>query len=154
MVAIVALFALFILANAAADDDEDDYLKQYTAYVSSRALSESLATTLPFSLNELYTILQSPVAGIGMIESLINVPSMFMNADKKINSGTYEGLDKWQRDMIKMTMLKNIFQPMHGNARKANLFFRTKVLTTPDNLLKNMTQEEEDKKGKKKKKKE
>lgn len=154
MVAITALFALFILANAAADDDEDDYLKQYAAYISSRALSESLATTLPFSLNELYTILQSPVAGIGMIESLINAPSMFLNADKKINSGTYEGLDKWQRDMIKMTMLKNIFQPMHGNARKANLFFRTKVLTTPDNLLKNMTQEEEDKKGKKKKKKE
>jgi hypothetical protein len=154
MMAVAGLFALFVLANAAADDDEDDYLKQYLAYISSRALSEQLSTTMPFALSEVYTIVNSPAAGVGMLETITKIPQLVINGDKVVASGAYEGLTQRTKEVMKWTVVKNIWNPMNDNARNANLYFRAKVIGTPNDILKELLNydDEEDQKKKRKKK--
>jgi hypothetical protein len=154
MMAVAGLFALFVLANAAADDDEDDYLKQYLAYISSRALSEQLSTTMPFALSEVYTIVNSPAAGVGMLETITKIPQLIINGDKVVSSGAYEGLTQRTKEVMKWTVVKNIWNPMNDNARNANLYFRAKVIGTPNDILKELLNydDEEDQKKKRKKK--
>lgn len=135
-----------ILNNIAADDDEDDSLIQYLAYQSNRVLLELgamnpvpvfafdpsddnwIAFRPPFLSNvqELVSILNSPVAAARQVDDLMDITNIF--SGEELKSGPYEGMTKRKRLLVKMIPgLKGYYQAKDPKSR--NQFLKLKTLT-------------------------
>ena len=143
MYTITGLFALYMLANLAGDDDENDesWSSQYMAYISSRAFVESISTTA-LGAGDFLKILDSPAAGVNTIKTFTELPSFIYDAGDEVTKGPYEGLTKNQAKMIKLTPVKNIYAPLlsddpAGAIRSSNVFFRQNVIPSTSELLLN-----------------
>ena len=123
------LFALFVLSNLSADEDEDDKTKQYLAYVATRALVEQGSQMMPFALRDIANRVASPVSGATRILDAFELKYLFSRrGGEVIEDGGYEGLTKRQRSLIKATFLKNFAVIRGGDYRKSNLFFKGQVI--------------------------
>ena len=123
-------FAAYVLLNLLADDDdnEDDFVIQYAAYVASRVFNETGSVQLPFGVQDTLNMFQSPSSGYGFIKDLANIPGLMMDATDTVKSGAYEGWYKGFKLGAKYTPLKNVIEPMRGNPRKSNMFFRQNTI--------------------------
>ena len=132
MYAYTALLAMAILMNASADDEEDNELKQYLAYVATRAVAEQGAIMFPTAIKDVVAMFESPVAGVNLLETVMNIPNMISN-DKKVKSGKYAGKTQAERALIKATFYKNIYSlTTPGAVRGSNLFFRNQLVHIPE----------------------
>ena len=140
----IAAFAL-IVNNLAADDDEDDSLVQYLAYMSNRVLLEVGALNpmpvvvvdpvagdfawrppLLANVQELIAILNSPVAAARQVDDLMDITSVF--SSEEIEQGPFKGMTKRERLLIKMTPgLKALYQVRDPKSR--NQYLLNKTLT-------------------------
>lgn len=132
MTAVTALIALAYALNGIADDDEDNYGKQFSAYIANRtlletsALSTSLGLIFPVPYTQLLEILNSPVAGTRQLESLVDISDIFWGGDE-IKSGIYEGMTKRQRKFLKLTPGLNGLYKLN-DPRSSNRFLKQKAL--------------------------
>jgi hypothetical protein len=123
-------FAAYVLLNLLADDDdnEEDFVIQYAAYVASRVFNETGSVQLPFGVQDTLNMFQSPSSGYGFLKDLANIPGLMMDATDTVKSGAYEGWYEGFKLGAKYTPLKNVIEPMRGNPRKSNMFFRQNTI--------------------------
>ena len=84
-----SLATIALLAKQIADDDEDDdYTKEFLAYMTYRLAVEttSQSTGLP---GQLYSFIESPTAGLSQINNLMNAGDLF--SGEEVSRGTYRG---------------------------------------------------------------
>jgi hypothetical protein len=137
------LFSLWILANLAADDDEDDsWMKQYLAFISSRALVEQGSQMAPFAMGQLIEKVKSPVPATRYMDAIWNMPLYFTEEGKKeITRGAYEGWTKRQKAVMELMWIKNLYRGMNG-FEDSNLYFRKQVIPTNEMILKKIKGDE------------
>ena len=110
------LFSAMVLMNLVADDDEDDPVMQYLAYISTRALTEQSAAVFPFALRDMGHKLKEPVVGFNYIETLYNIPILAMSekGSEEVTRGDFKGMSKRGKALLQMTMFKNLAAPIQG----------------------------------------
>lgn len=133
-----ALFSLFLLANASADDSPDDWLKNYLALLATRSLLETSSQMgQPF---EIAQKIANPIPGMTLLDNFINIPFLLFDWDSKVKSGIYKGDTKLERSLWNLSFMKNLYGLHDINKyRGANIYYRNNVpssLTLPNLILK------------------
>jgi hypothetical protein len=121
-------FAVMVILNLSADDDEEDTVKQYMAYIATRALTEQGASAFPFAFKEMYKKAKEPVIGLNYIDMMMNLPLLVTEeGGEEIERGKYKGLTKRKKAMLQMLVLKNLYTPYKGaeGYRNDNMFMRS-----------------------------
>lgn len=132
----VMLTAMFILVSMSADDDEDNWAKQYMAIIAARALLEQGSQMLPTAGYDFINRLSSPIAGQRLLEGWANIPFwMTEKYGKEIDSGTYKGMTRRERDFLRLTFLKNVYQPVFSDYRLGSIYFRNNSIQFPNAML-------------------
>lgn len=122
----LAVMVLTAAANAAADDDDkkDNWFTQYQAYQLSRIMLEQQAF---WNVTEIFSMLNSPAAGIATVEDIFAIPGMLFDWDP-IQSGPYKGATKAERMLWKRLWFKNLYEIRFP--REKNNWLRNNVLKT------------------------
>lgn len=108
------LYFLSMIIKGIAEDD-DDWFKNTAALVSVRTALESRGNILPY---EFLTMLNSPSAAFGTIESFITaIQTFFDEPNDVITSGAYKGLKRWQRSLIKITPFRAVYEAQNPEAK-------------------------------------
>lgn len=126
-----ASFALFVLMNLIADGgDDDDRLKQYMALVASRVFLESTSTRYNAigGLQSTIDMFESPSAGYSTLGDLLTYSDLVFFGGEELQSGHYKGYTKRMKALIKSTPLKNVYEPLYGDPRSSNMFYRSRLL--------------------------
>ena len=114
---------MFAILNAAAEDDDDSYWAQFMAYLGTRFFLEQGAFT---NITEILNILNTPSAATNFIESADTlIRSLF--DDEEIKYGVYEGMSKSERAMIKMSLLKNLYEMQDPQAK--NKYVKNQIIS-------------------------
>lgn len=109
------LYFLSMIIKGIAEDDDDDWFKNAAALVAVRTALESRSNILPY---EFLTMLNSPSAAFGTIESFITaIQTFFDEPNDVITSGAYKGLRRWQRSLIKITPFRAIYEAQNPEAK-------------------------------------
>ena len=105
---LVGLFIISSFAKAEADDDEDDWLKNFIALISVRTAVESRSNLLPV---ETVNMFNSPTAAWGIIEHFGKaLNTMFNEPNKIVDRGAYKGKTRFERSLIKITPFRSIYE--------------------------------------------
>jgi hypothetical protein len=104
------------------DDDDNEWVKQYLGYQTNRILLEQGAF---FSLSEFFNLLNSPSAATHTIQDMQNL--IFMFADfSPIEKGPYEGMYRFERTLIRRSLLKNLFEISYPEEK--NKYIKSQIL--------------------------
>lgn len=114
--AMLALYVLSTLLLAAADDDdeEDNYFLQLAAYLSVRTLNETFSGSVIGFPNSMFETLQQPIMSTSYLTNMIGVLD-FRKIGEEIDRGPDKGTDKWVRDFLKVTWMKNLWNVRSGD---------------------------------------
>ena len=138
----IAVLTNILKSNA--DEDKDELFAQYMAFQLSRIQFE---TASKFNPLELSSVLENPTAGMGFINNLVDMGAWFKEGDVK--SGVYKGMPNWQKQLIKLTPYKNVYETMHADPlyyrRRNDLLYKSNVAT---NLYDIFDKSDKDKKEK------
>ena len=96
------------IIRAIADEDRDNWWKQEAAYLTLRASLETRGNVLPI---EVFNMLNTPTAAWSTLQywgDLITVA--LQDPTEEINKGSYRGLNRLQRSLIKATPLRSIYE--------------------------------------------
>lgn len=105
---LVGLFIISSFAKAEADDDEDNWLKNFIALISVRTAVESRSNLLPV---ETVNMFNSPTAAWGIIEHFGKaLNTMFNEPNKIVDRGAYKGKTQFERSLIKITPFRSIYE--------------------------------------------
>lgn len=129
----LVLFGLFVLANNAADDDEDNVMAQLGAIYSARLLDETLGGT-PIGLG--FTAYETARSPLSTLLGSQNSSSLFSFSDVK--SGPYKGFSKTEKLLLGLTPANNIIKLANAdldNIRTANIKFRSEYTNDLRELL-------------------
>lgn len=104
----------------AAEDDDDNYFLQFSAYDVARSTLELSSIYNPMETNNL---LKSVTPASGFIDPLAHLVLKPGDWDKKVVRGAYKDMPwgkgrSWQRDLIKLTPLKNVVESSTPEAIK------------------------------------
>lgn len=113
--------ALFLIINAALDD-EDDWGAEFAAYLSTRVFLEQAAFT---NIKEPISILNSPSAAFNAFDQLRSIGSIFYDWDL-IEYGIYEDWYHWEKGLFQLSPLKNIYE-FQDPAQK-NKYVKSQIL--------------------------
>jgi hypothetical protein len=106
-----AVGLLAAMANIAADEDDDEnFLIQYTAYQMNRVLLEQAAGQPILNPSEILQIIDEPVVGVRTIKDIVDIGEAF-NFSETYNSGMYKGSShayKWW--LRKTPAYKNVYE--------------------------------------------
>lgn len=125
------LLGLAVLLHASSDDDDDDKLMQYLKYVSTRSVLEQNSIMFTGLTGGTLEMLNKPVAGVDLLQSILAAPELFKEPGKPLESGKFEGKTKLQKAMINVTFYKNIYSAQQGYG-EADLFFRNNLINIPE----------------------
>jgi len=91
--------------NNLADDDEEDWALQFSAYMANRTMLEVKAFWNPVEAVEL---LKSPAAGINQLESLTSIVKL--TDPDPIERGMYKGMTHAEKMLIKRSFLRHFYE--------------------------------------------
>ena len=105
---LVGLFIISAFAKAEADDDKDNWLKNFSALIAVRTAVESRSNLLPV---ETVNMFNSPTAAWGIIEHFGRaLNTMFKEPNKIVDRGAYKGKTRFERSLIKITPFRSIYE--------------------------------------------
>ena len=93
-----ALATLGILLSKMADDDDDDFVKEFVAYSTFRLASEVSSQSFAFPA-QAYAFLESPTVGMSQLQNSLDVLDVFDT--ENISRGNYKGYSKQQAWFLK-----------------------------------------------------
>lgn len=132
------IFLLRPLLEKSADDDKRNIIKQLLAYVIIRAQFETLA---PYNLYDMASIVKSPSAIIDYVGNMFDLFTIPVNIlfeptinyirgtdtpNKVIKRGAYKGWTKTERNMLKLTPFRSIWE-MQDIQSKRN-YYKKQIL--------------------------
>lgn len=126
---LTVLLSLAIVLKKAADDDdeEDNYLLQLSAYMALRNVNEAFSGNIGIA-ESYFEAIQNPIMVGSTIKNLTNVVK-FGDIGKEVETGKYEGQDKYWSGIMKATWLRNPYTISSTHAlqetRKSYLHFNT-----------------------------
>lgn len=119
----VAVYSIYMLLNNIADDDEDDsWFVQYLAYQSTRIFMEQVAFQNP---TEVLQILNSPTPATSTLESIKDLSKVMFDWSE-IETGPYKGMHKFEKIMIKNSLMKNLYEMQFPGEK--NRYVRTQII--------------------------
>lgn len=105
---LVGLFIISAFAKAEADDDKDNWLKNFVALITVRTAVESRSNLLPV---EAVNMFNSPTAAWGIIQHFGRaLNTMFDEPNKVVDRGAYKGKTRFERSLIKITPFRSIYE--------------------------------------------
>jgi hypothetical protein len=110
-----------VMNNIVDDADEDDWWIQYLGYQMNRIRLEQMAF---ISGKEAMNILNSPTAASNLFDSAASLINLATDWDK-IEYGAYEGMYRFEKALIKNSLLKNIWE-LQAPEQK-NKFLRSQI---------------------------
>ena len=137
----VVAFLTAIANIAADDDDENDFMTQYTAYQMNRVLLEQSAGQPLLNWSEILQIIEEPVVGVRTVKDLIDISELF-NSDV-YRSGMYKGHTHREKFVYKKLIgFKNIYETQFPKSK--NNFLKNQIINsaTYDYLSENAADEE------------
>ncbi len=132
----LAVSVISMAFNMIADgDDEDEWFINFLAYQANRVLLEQKALSLlpipavgdfpgTFGVNEIFSILNSPAAGVNQLESLSNSFKMLFDWEE-ISTGPYAGMYRAEKFLIQRSLLKNIYEAQFPEDK--NKYLKTQI---------------------------
>lgn len=107
-IVINTLAFLGLLMKQIADDDDDDYLKEFASYGMYRLATEVGGQSLGLPA-QAYSFLQSPTTGLSQVQNALDIFDLVN--DDKVTQGTYRGLSKQEAWMFKsLPFLKEYYK--------------------------------------------
>ena len=100
---IVSLIAAAI--NLRADDEPDNWLLNLMAYQTNRLLLEQNAA---WSIGEFVEMIDEPIAGSRKFKEWADIFEFF--SGEEIERGMYKGKKRWQKQLLKQTPFKNLYE--------------------------------------------
>ena len=111
---------LATIAGAWADKDKNNKLKNFLAYVLARTSFETKAL---YNWMDIYNTIKTPTPLYGLFDTILNITAypfdliyrIFLDEDnpkneRKISRGAYKGWTPVQRDIMKATPFKNVYE--------------------------------------------
>lgn len=96
------------IIRAMADEDRDNWWKQEAAYLTLRASLETRGNVLPI---EVFNMLNTPTAAWSTLQYWGDLTTVALqDPTEEINKGSYRGLNRLQRSLIKATPLRSIYE--------------------------------------------
>ena len=96
------------IIRAMADEDRDNWWKQEAAYLTLRASLETRGNVLPI---EVFNMLNTPTAAWSTLQYWGDLTTVALqDPTEEINKGSYRGLNRLQRSLIKATSLRSIYE--------------------------------------------
>lgn len=111
---------LAALAQRAADDDEDDFTIQYSAYLLNRLLLEQGAAWSP---GELVEIIDEPVVGARFFKEVVAIGDAV--SGEEYQRGMYKGKSKAQKYWMRKLPTRNLYELQYPEEK--NKFIKTLV---------------------------
>lgn len=125
MLTVMLVMAIMLKKAADDDDDEDNYLLQLSAYMAMRNLNEAFSGNIGIG-QSYFEAVQNPVMLGSTIKNMSNV-FHFGDIGETVQSGKYQGQDKFLVGVMKATWLKNLYTPSSARVlsetRKSYEFF-------------------------------
>lgn len=124
------MLALAIVLKKAADDDdeEENYLLQLSSYMALRSLNESFSGNIGIG-QAYFEAVQNPIMIATTIKNMTNIAHVG-DIGKEVESGKYQGMDKWVSSILKGTYLRNPYSvssaSIIGQTRQSYEHFNTK----------------------------
>jgi len=120
---IAGLSGLSYLLLQAADDDEDNWAKQFSSYLTLRVLNEQVSGSMGLP-RQLYETLESPFVGLNVVGNVISLPYNLAAGNKEVESGRYKGMTERQRNLIKVApAAKTIFDMNNVKDARDSYYF-------------------------------
>ena len=117
--ALMTILTRLILGLADDEEEEDNHLLQYLAYITVRTNSE-LASSQLVGIPGLADVIEKPVVAANTVQEILKVkPTEWFD---EVESGRYEGMSKLERTMLKITWGKH-FHSL-GDIRASNNMYR------------------------------
>lgn len=110
------------LNDIADEDDEDMWFYEYMAYQSNRILLEQGAF---YRGAEAFKLLQSPAAAVNQWERITSLSRM-LHMFEEIESGSYEGMTRFEQGLIRNSLLKNIYE--FRDPKTKNQYLKSQIL--------------------------
>lgn len=96
------------IIRAIEDEDRDNWWKQEAAYLTLRASLETRGNVLPI---EVFNMLNTPTAAWSTLQYWGDLTTVALqDPTEEINKGSYRGLNRLQRSLIKATPLRSIYE--------------------------------------------
>ena len=113
----LALVALMV--KNMADDDEDDYGKQFLAYSVYRLATEVSSQSLGLPAQG-YQFIQSPTSGVSQIQNALDI--FDLGSDEQVKSGSYRGFSRREAWMFKSLPLMKEYNKVINIDRTRNSY--------------------------------
>jgi hypothetical protein len=124
IVVTTSLATIALLFTASADEDDDDYTKEFLAYMTYRLAVEttSQSTGLP---GQAFSFLESPTTGLSQIQNILDIGDL--SSGEIVKRGTYKGYSKRQAWLYKsLPGLKEYFKVKHIDRTRDSFMFYNK----------------------------
>ena len=108
VIAVLTLLTI-LMDGAAKDDDDDNWALQMTAYMVSRAMFEQASFYNPM---EIVGVLNSPSPSTNLLTQIMAIKDIFFPSTwtQPIERGSYKGMNKLERSMIKLSPLRAMWE--------------------------------------------
>lgn len=116
-----SLATIALLFKGSADDDDDDYTKEFLAYMTYRLAVEttSQSTGLP---GQAFSFLESPTTGLSQIQNILDIGDL--SSGEIITRGTYRGYSERQAWLYKsLPGLKEYFKIINIDRTRTSFEF-------------------------------
>ena len=133
--AYLSLLLVYIFMTSVADDDDDNALTDYLAYISARVFRETSSIQGIGGLKEMYNVFDSPSSGLSTVKNVLELPDLIINGGDEITKGSYEGITKAQAFVLRSTPIKNVWAPMYGSIENSRTYFRNNAIGTLPNWV-------------------
>lgn len=141
---IIGFLAALVNVAADADDDEEDFTLQFSAYILNRTLLEHTSGNPALNYSEILQIIDEPVVGVRMVQDLLDFTEMF-NFGDVYESGMYKGRSHAEKWWMKKWPGKNLYELQFPEMK--NRFIKTQVLNSGFYKLMKEDDEDEDEGG-------
>ena len=141
---ILGFLAALVNVAADADDDEEDFTLQFSAYILNRTLLEHTSGNPVLNYSEMLQIIDEPVVGVRMVKDLLDFSEVF-NFGDVYESGMYEGRSHAEKWWMKKWPGKNLYELQFPEMK--NRFIKTQVLDSGFYELMKEDDEDEDEGG-------
>ena len=140
-VLITSLATIALLLKGYADDDkDDDYAKEFAAYMSYRLAVESTSQSIGLP-GQVYSFLQSPTTGLSQINNILHIGDL--TSGEMVKSGGYRGYSERQALLLKsLPGIKSYYELNHIDRVRDSFIFNNKHFINNFNFAALMFDEE------------
>lgn len=107
---VLAAVGMLVVGALAASDNDDSWLAHFLALLLIRTFSEVTSTTLVGQYQSGKEVIKDPIVGVRLLETVETLFDFDSLGDEVKGGKTYDGLTKFQRALVKLSLAKRYYQ--------------------------------------------